>query len=224
MSNIKWWCHRSSCTVTRWIAVCCYWSYALTRNFPLDSSWPQAAPILFTLIACWCRYWWCRRVPGRYPYWRAALWRRWRPRMVARSSLYVCNPQGRCQAESIVILRNNPFAIGWWVWSGHPFWRRGWGTAGRCRHWMDRKVPIVEVLVVFLGQYGADVVDARTMVFLPDFCDLLGRLAFDEGHLHDFTQFSWAGVGEGHIEGHLFEQQHYYHLLSIIWVMFIYNR
>jgi hypothetical protein len=80
---------------------------------------------------------------------------------------------------------------------------------------MDRTIPIAEVLVVFLRQYGADVVDARTMVFLPDFCDFGGRLALDEGHLHDLTQLAGTGVGEGHLEGHPI-QQHYYQIRSII--------
>lgn len=81
---------------------------------------------------------------------------------------------------------------------------------------MGRKVPIEEVLVVFLGQDGAGVVDARVVVLLPDFSDLGGRLALNERHLHDFPQFAGTGVGEGHTVGHLFEQQHYYPLSLII--------
>ena len=58
------------------------------------------------------------------------------------------------------------------------------------------------MLVVFFGQDCTGVVDACTMVLLPDLADAGGRFPFDHGDLHDLAELPRAGVGEGHLVGH----------------------
>jgi hypothetical protein len=73
-------------------------------------------------------------------------------------------------------------------------------------------VPLDEVLVVLFGKDCAGVVDAGTVVFVPDVGYLCGWFPLDHGDLHDFSEFARTGVGEGHFEGD--SQQHLYGLIK----------
>lgn len=81
---------------------------------------------------------------------------------------------------------------------------------------MGEGIPVKEVVIVFFGEDCAGVVDACTVILLPDFCDASSWFSFDHGDLHDFPEFARAGISEGHIKGHSSQHDYYiYQLMSI---------
>lgn len=63
---------------------------------------------------------------------------------------------------------------------------------------MRTSIPLHKGVVLLLRENSAGIVDPGTVVLLPYFFDLFGGLLLDHGHLHDFSEFAGAGIGEGH--------------------------